>query len=80
MTSLDKVEIGKLKDELPLRTKAFINGEFTEKEAFEKLAKNVTVVDIPDKQRDAIIARILKETHPWEIKDNDGKQTPSTPN
>ena len=57
-----------------------VNGEFTEKEAFEKLAKNVTVVDIPDQQRDAVIARILKETHPWEIKDNDGKQIPSTPN
>ena len=51
-----------------------------EKEAFEKLAKNVTVVDIPDQQRDAVIARILKETHPWEIKDNDGKQIPSSPN
>ena len=30
MASLDKTEIGKLKIELPLRTKAFINGAFTE--------------------------------------------------
>jgi len=28
------------------------------------------VVDIPNEQRDAVIARILKETHPWEITDN----------
>ena len=29
MTSLDQAEIGRLKDQLPLRTQAFINGEFT---------------------------------------------------
>ena len=31
------------------------------------------VVDIPEKQRDAVIARILSETHHWEVKDNDDK-------
>ena len=47
-----------------------VDGELSEKEAFKKLAKNVIVVDIPNEQRDIVIERILKETHPWEIKDN----------
>ena len=46
------------------------SGELTDKEAFEKLAKSVRVVDIPQQQRDAIIKKIIKKTHPWEIKDN----------
>ena len=50
-----------------------VAGEMTEKEAFERLAKNITVVDIPEKQRDAILSRILSETHHWEVKDNDDK-------
>ena len=50
-----------------------VNGELTERDAFEKLAKNVTVVDIPQEQRDAIIKRILNESHDWEIKDIDDK-------
>ena len=49
------------------------SGELTDKEAFEKLAKSVKVVDIPQKQRDAIIKRIIKKKHPWEIKDSGGK-------
>ena len=47
-----------------------VGGELSEKEAFEKLAKNIVVVDIPNEQRDKVIERILKETHPWEITDN----------
>ncbi len=47
-----------------------VDGDLSEKEAFNKLAKNVIVVDIPNEQRDAVIARILKETHPWEITDS----------
>ena len=50
-----------------------VAGEMTEREAFERLAKNITVVDIPEKQRDAILSRILSETHHWEVKDNDDK-------
>ena len=50
-----------------------INGELTDREAFEKLAKNINVVDIPVKQRDEILERILSETHHWEVKDNDDK-------
>jgi hypothetical protein len=50
-----------------------VDGELTERDAFEKLAKNVTVVDIPQKQRDAIIKRVLDETHDWEIKGTDDK-------
>ena len=50
-----------------------VAGEMTEREAFERLAKNITVVDIPEEQRDAIISRILSETHHWEVKDNDDK-------
>tara|TARA_B100000900_G_C20521524_1_gene692393 strand:+ start:123 stop:758 length:636 start_codon:yes stop_codon:yes gene_type:complete len=46
-----------------------VKGEFTDREVFERLAKNVAVLKIPDKQRDLIIKRILSETHPWEIKD-----------
>ena len=46
------------------------SGELTDKEAFEKLAKSVRVVDIPQQQRDAIIKKIIKKKHPWEIKDN----------
>ena len=49
------------------------SGELTDKEAFEKLAKSVRVVDIPQKQRDAIIKRIIKKKHPWETKDSGGK-------
>ena len=50
-----------------------VAGEMTEREAFERLAKNITVVDIPEKQRDEILSRILSETHHWEVKDNDDK-------
>ena len=50
-----------------------VAGEMTEREAFERLAKNITVVDIPEEQRDAILSRILSETHHWEVKDNDDK-------
>ena len=50
-----------------------VAGEMTEREAFERLAKNITVVDIPEKHRDAILSRILSETHHWEVKDNDDK-------
>ena len=50
-----------------------VNGELSEKEAFTKLAKNVTVVDIPNEQRDQIIDRILNETFHWETKDNDDR-------
>ena len=50
-----------------------IDGELTEREAFEKLSKNITVIDIPEEQRDAVIARILSETHHWEVRDNDDK-------
>ena len=50
-----------------------VNGELSEKEAFAKLAKNVTVVDIPNEQRDQIIDRILNETFHWETKDNDDR-------
>ena len=46
------------------------SGELTDKEAFEKLAKSVRVVDIPQQQRDAILKKIIKKKHPWEIKDN----------
>ena len=42
------------------------SGELTDKEAFEKLAKSVRVVDIPQQQRDAIIKKIIKKKHPWE--------------
>ena len=42
------------------------SGELTDKEAFEKLAKSVKVVDIPQQQRDAIIKKIIKKKHPWE--------------
>ena len=48
-----------------------VDGELTERDAFKKLAKNVTVVEIPQEQRDAIIKRVLDETHDWEIKDTD---------
>ena len=48
-------------------------GEMTEREAFERLAKNITVVDIPEEQRDKILSRILSETHHWEFKDNGDK-------
>ena len=47
-----------------------VDGELPEKEAFKKLAKSVIVVDIPNEQRDAVIERISKENHPWEIRDN----------
>jgi hypothetical protein len=50
-----------------------VDGELTEREAFEKLSKNINVIDIPDEQRDAVIGRILSETHHWEVKDNDDK-------
>jgi len=50
-----------------------VDGELSEKEAFNKLARNVQVVDVPNEQRNAVIERILKETHPWEITDNVGK-------
>ena len=50
-----------------------VAGEMTEREAFERLAKNITVVDIPEEQRDAILSRILGETHHWEVKGNDDK-------
>ncbi len=50
-----------------------VAGEMTEREAFERLSKNITVVDIPEEQRDAILSRILSETHHWEVKDNDDK-------
>ena len=50
-----------------------VAGEMTEREAFERLAKNITVVDIPEEQRDAILSRILSETHHWELKDNGEK-------
>ena len=50
------------------------SGELTDKEAFEKLAKSVRVVDIPQQQRDAIIKKIIKKKHPWEIKDNVDKK------
>ena len=50
-----------------------VAGEMTERDAFERLAKNITVVDIPEEQRDAILSRILSETHHWEVKDNDDK-------
>ena len=50
-----------------------VAGEMTEREAFERLAKNITVVDIPEEQRNAILSRILSETHHWEVKDNDDK-------
>ena len=50
-----------------------VNEELSEKEAFAKLAKNVTVVDIPNEQRDQIIDRILNETFHWETKDNDDR-------
>ena len=50
-----------------------VAGEMTEREAFERLAKNITVVDIPEEQRDAILSRILSETHHWEVKGNDDK-------
>lgn len=46
------------------------SGELTDKEAFEKLANSIRVVDIPQQQRDAIIKKIIKKKHPWEIKDN----------
>ena len=49
------------------------SGELTDKEAFEKLAKSVRVVDIPQKQRDAIIKKIIKKKHPWETKDTGDK-------
>ena len=42
------------------------SGELTDKEAFEKLAKSIRVVDIPQQQRDAIIKKIIKKKHPWE--------------
>ena len=47
-----------------------IDGELTEREAFYALAKNVTVVKVPDEQRDAILERISKEKYDWEIKGN----------
>ena len=50
-----------------------VAGEMTEREAFERLSKNITVVDIPEEQRDAILSRILRETHHWEVKGNDDK-------
>ena len=50
-----------------------VAGEMTEREAFERLAKNITVVDIPEEQRDAILSRILRETQHWEVKGNDDK-------
>ena len=50
-----------------------VNGELTEREAFNSLAKNFAVVNIPDKQRDAILKRIAKENYDWEVRDNDDK-------
>ena len=50
-----------------------VAGEMTEREAFERLAKNITVVDIPEEQRDAVLSRILSETHHWEVMDKDDK-------
>ena len=50
-----------------------VDGEISEKEAFKELTKNVVVVNIPNEQRNVIVERILKEKHPWEIKDNDDK-------
>ena len=47
-----------------------IDGELSEREAFYALAKNVTVVKVPDEQRDAILERISKEKYDWEIKGN----------
>ena len=42
-----------------------VDGELSlEKEAFEKLSKNVNIVDIPHEKEMQIIARILKETLP----------------
>ncbi len=50
-----------------------IDGDLTEREAFERLAKNIKIIDIPDENRDAILARISKETYHWEVKDKDDK-------
>tara|TARA_Y100000022_G_scaffold97260_1_gene83799 strand:+ start:101 stop:745 length:645 start_codon:yes stop_codon:yes gene_type:complete len=50
-----------------------IDGELSEREAFYALAKNVTVIKVPDEQRDAILERISKEKYDWEIKGNDDK-------
>lgn len=47
-----------------------IDGELSEREAFYALAKNVTVVKVPDEQRDAILERISKAKYDWEIKGN----------
>ena len=47
-----------------------IDGELSEREAFYALAKNVTVIKVPDEQRDAILERISKEKYDWEIKGN----------
>ena len=44
-----------------------IDGELSEREAFYALAKNVTVIKVPDEQRDAILERISKEKYDWEI-------------
>ena len=44
-----------------------------EEDLSPKLSKNINVIDIPVEQRDAVIARILSETHHWEVKDNDDK-------
>ena len=53
-----------------------VKGEFSDREAFERLAKNVSVLKIPDEQRDLVIKRILSETHPWEVMDNVDKRNP----
>ena len=47
-----------------------IDGELSEREAFYALAKNVTVIKVPNEQRDAILERISKEKYDWEIKGN----------
>ena len=36
-----------------------VDGELTEREAFEKLSKNINVIDIPEEHRDSVIALIL---------------------
>ena len=53
-----------------------VRGEFSDREAFERLAKNISVLKIPDEQRDLVIKRILSETHPWEVMDNVDKRNP----
>ena len=66
-----KIFIRRLGNEY-LETISFENFDILD-ETFEKLSKNINVIDIPEEQRDAVIARILSETHHWEVKDNDDK-------